>query len=88
MHDPNETLPAAPDTTSRSIPIDDSNTQRPWIDQRQLCAELGISPVTATKWRAKAEGPPFVKAGRLVRYRRVEVEAWLASRSVGVRRCG
>lgn len=53
------------------------------IDERQLCADLGISSVTATKWRAKAEGPPFIKVGRLVRYRRRDVEAWLVSRTVG-----
>jgi predicted DNA-binding transcriptional regulator AlpA len=55
------------------------------IDEKQLCADLGISSVTATKWRAKAEGPPFIKVGRLVRYRRADVEAWLASRTVGRR---
>jgi predicted DNA-binding transcriptional regulator AlpA len=57
----------------------------PLIDERQLCAELGISSVTATKWRAKAAGPPFIKVGRLVRYRRADVEAWLASRTIGRR---
>jgi predicted DNA-binding transcriptional regulator AlpA len=55
----------------------------PFIDEKRLCADLGISSVTATKWRAKAEGPPFVKVGRLVRYRRADVEAWLVSRTVG-----
>jgi len=53
------------------------------IDEKRLCADLGISSVTATKWRARAEGPPFIKVGRLVRYRRSDVEAWLASRTVG-----
>jgi len=53
------------------------------IDEKALCAELGISSVTATKWRAKAAGPPFIKVGRLVRYRRSDVEAWLASHTVG-----
>ena len=55
----------------------------PLIDERQLCVDLGISSVTATKWRANAEGPPFIKVGRLVRYRRADVEAWLASRTGG-----
>ena len=53
------------------------------IDEKQLCADLGISSVTATKWRANASGPPFIKVGRLVRYRRADVEAWLVSRTVG-----
>jgi predicted DNA-binding transcriptional regulator AlpA len=55
----------------------------PFIDEKQLCAHLGISSVTATKWRAHAAGPPFIKVGRLVRYRRTDVEAWLLSRTVG-----
>jgi len=55
----------------------------PFIDEKRLCADLAISPVTATKWRARAEGPPFIKVGRLVRYRRADVEAWLVSRTVG-----
>jgi predicted DNA-binding transcriptional regulator AlpA len=60
-------------------------THSPLIDEKHLCAELGISSVTATKWRAKAAGPPFIKVGRLVRYRRADVEAWLASRTIGRR---
>ena len=57
----------------------------PFIDEKQLCADLGISSVTATKWRANAAGPPFIKVGRLVRYRRTDVEAWLQSRTMGRR---
>ena len=56
-----------------------------FIDEKQLCAELAISSVTATKWRASAAGPPFIKVGRLVRYRRADVEAWLRSRTIGQR---
>jgi predicted DNA-binding transcriptional regulator AlpA len=50
------------------------------MDEKELCSTLGIAAVTATKWRAKGEGPPFVKLGRLVRYRRTEVAEWLADR--------
>ncbi len=55
----------------------------PFIDERQLCAELGISAITAQSWRSNRKGPAFIKVGRLVRYRRTDVEAWLASRTVG-----
>ena len=37
-----------------------------FLDEKQLCAELGISPVTTTKWRRKGEGPPFIRVGRLM----------------------
>ena len=54
-----------------------------FLDEWGLCALLAISSVTATKWRAKAKGPPFIKVGRLVRYRRSDVEAWLRLCTVG-----
>ena len=54
-----------------------------FLDERGLCALLAISSVTATKWRAKAKGPPFIKVGRLVRYRRSDVDAWLRSCTIG-----
>lgn len=62
-----------------------SNDNEPpeYLDEKRLCALLGISSVTATKWRAKAKGPPFIKVGRLVRYRRSDVEAWLRANTVG-----
>lgn len=53
----------------------------PFMDEKMLCAHLNISPVTATKWRAKAYGPPFIKIGRLVRYRSADVETWLETRT-------
>ena len=68
------------DTPMRPMKASDDS---PFIDEKRLCSDLGISSVTATKWRAKAEGPPFIKVGRLVRYRRTDVDAWLASRTVG-----
>ena len=59
------------------------NEPAEYLDEKRLCALLGISSVTATKWRAKAKGPPFIKIGRLVRYRRSAVDAWLRANTVG-----
>ena len=59
------------------------NISNELLDEKRLCAELGISRVTATKWRRRADGPPFVKIGRLVRYRRADLDAWIASRTIG-----
>lgn len=61
----------------------DNQPASEFLDEKGLCALLTISSVTATKWRAKAKGPPFIKVGRLVRYRRSDVEAWLRSCTVG-----
>ncbi len=41
---------------------------------------LDISPRTLEKSRSHGDGPPFYKIGRSVKYRKDEVEAWLASR--------
>lgn len=61
----------------------DNHPTSEFLDEKGLCALLAISSVTATKWRAKAKGPPFIKVGRLVRYRRSDVEAWLRSCTIG-----
>jgi predicted DNA-binding transcriptional regulator AlpA len=57
------------------VTANDNEALSEFMDERGLCALLAISSVTATKWRAKAKGPPFIKVGRLVRYRRSDVEA-------------
>lgn len=61
----------------------DNDVLPEFLDERSLCALLAISSVTATKWRAKAKGPPFIKVGRLVRYRRSDVDAWLRANTIG-----
>jgi excisionase family DNA binding protein len=45
-------------------------------------AYLGCSPATLNTWRSTgAVCVPFVRIGALVRYRRSDLEAWLASRT-------
>jgi excisionase family DNA binding protein len=63
--------------------MQDTGPTPEFFDEKHLCTALGISSVTATKWRAKAKGPPFIKVGRLVRYRRSDVDAWLRSNTIG-----
>ena len=56
--------------------IPDVNPEPLWTD-KELAAFLQIHPSTPKQWRLKREGPPFVKIGGAVRYRRDEVELWL-----------
>lgn len=42
--------------------------------------DLGVS--TLNRWRGTGEGPPFVKIGSRVRYRRADLDAWLKQRIV------
>jgi len=41
---------------------------------------LGLKSATLNKWRCHGEGPPFIKVGRLVRYRLVDLDAFLMNR--------
>ena len=59
-------------------------TQKPetlW-DETQAAAVLKLEPKTLNQWRArkKADQPPYVKVGRLVRYRPSAVAAWITER--------
>ncbi len=38
---------------------------------------LSIAPVTLRIWRTKHCGPAFIKIGRAVRYRRIDLESFL-----------
>ncbi|MEK6712310.1 MAG: helix-turn-helix domain-containing protein [Nitrospinota bacterium] len=46
---------------------------------------LRLSPETLRTWRHLGEGPRFLKMGRVVRYHRVDLKAWLGK--IGVETC-
>lgn len=48
-----------------------------WISRLDLALELGLSVDTLRRWEAQRTGPPCVRAGRKVYYRRAAVEDWL-----------
>lgn len=50
------------------------------LNEKEVAATLGIATGTARNWRSKRIGPPYVKLGkRAVRYRRADVDAFIAS---------
>lgn len=54
------------------------------ITPLQLAERLSISVETLNTWRATNRYPlPYVKAGRLVRYRECDVQQFIESRMVG-----
>jgi excisionase family DNA binding protein len=55
----------------------------PLLTQRQAAALLRLSERTLERLRVAGTGPRFVRAGRSVRYREGDLEAWIASRVVG-----
>jgi excisionase family DNA binding protein len=54
-----------------------------FVSTKQLAAQLGLTEVTLCQWRHRGQGPAFIRMGRTVRYRRTDVESWLAARTVG-----
>jgi excisionase family DNA binding protein len=57
------------------------------IDRQQATADyLNTSPRTLEDWRYRRIGPPFIRVGGQIRYRRSDVDAWLAANTEGVAR--
>ena len=54
----------------------------PLVDENVAAEIIGCSVALMRKWRSLRTGPAYVKVGRLVRYRRADVEAFLDSRRV------
>lgn len=63
-----------------------------WISRLDLALELGVTVETLHRWEKLRFGPPCVRAGRKIYYRRDAVQDWLmqqeapASRRAGARR--
>jgi excisionase family DNA binding protein len=46
-----------------------------------VAAYLGVPRTTVYRWNYRGEGPPYIRVGKHARYRRADVEAWLAGRT-------
>ncbi|MHB8249072.1 MAG: helix-turn-helix domain-containing protein [Acidithiobacillus sp.] len=54
------------------------------IDEKKTAEVLGVKTSTLTNWRTTGRyALPYVKVGRLVRYRIVDLAAWIAKRRTG-----
>lgn len=53
-----------------------------WISRLDLALELGVSVDTLRRWESQREGPPCVRAGRKVFYRRATVQTWLEEQEI------
>ena len=51
------------------------------LSPTELAEALGISVRTIYNWRVRKVGPPGLKVGRHVRYRKADVESWLAAQA-------
>jgi hypothetical protein len=64
------------------MPKDYSAPLPPQISYRtpEAAAYLIIQPATLEQWRWSGKGPPFIKIGRIVRYRISDLDAYLSER--------
>jgi excisionase family DNA binding protein len=47
----------------------------------EVAAFLGVPKATLYAWRYRREGPPAVRVGRHLRYRRRDLDQWLEAHS-------
>ena len=64
------------------------NTPESYITRYELAGELRVKAQTLAAWACRGEGPTYVRVGRAVRYRRADVEVWLAARTVNLAESG
>jgi len=58
-----------------------------WISRADLALQLGVSEDTLRRWDALRSGPPCIRAGRKIYYRRSAVIEWLEDQeAAGLRR--
>ena len=50
------------------------------FNSRQAGAYLGCSESVLRLWRSQRQGPRYFRAGKLVRYRRADLDAWIEAR--------
>lgn len=48
----------------------------------QAASILAVQTKTLSHWRYTGEGPAYTKVGRLVRYRRADLDAWVDAQTV------
>lgn len=47
------------------------------LDQKRVASLLGISTRTLERYRVSGTGPRYVKLGKLVRYLKTDIDAWI-----------
>ena len=54
--------------------------QNTFLNSDQAAEYLGLKRPTLEAWRCRGNGPQFVKLGRLVKYRRADLDAFIEAR--------
>jgi hypothetical protein len=66
----------------RNLSDSTNNTSKPLLDEKQAADLLDLSPGTLSVWRSTGRySLKFIKVGRKVRYRRLDLIEWLNKRT-------
>ena len=63
-----------PETSAERV-----DPEQRYMTAEQVTRELPVAKATLAKWRWNGTGPNYVKLGARVMYRRVDLDAWIAS---------
>jgi excisionase family DNA binding protein len=50
------------------------------FNPKQAAKYVGVTEATLRSWRSRGEGPRYFRAGKLIRYRRSDLDAWIEAR--------
>jgi excisionase family DNA binding protein len=53
-----------------------------YLDTTAAAELMGISRSTLEKWRVAGQHLPFIRAGRLIRYAKADIDTWMTARKV------
>ena len=54
-----------------------------WINREDLAQQHYVTTDTLARWATQGSGPPRIRIGRRVLYRRSSVEKWLSEMEMG-----
>lgn len=54
--------------------------QREYLNTEETAVYLALSKFQLEIWRSQGDGPPYIKLARLVRYKKSDLDAWMAAR--------
>lgn len=57
----------------------------PLLMEVQAAKLLNLSSRTLQNWRITGNGPPYIRVGRAIRYRRHDLTAWLDANTISAR---
>src|SRR5712692_7757666 len=60
-----------------------SNTLGTLLNEHDVARITGLSVASVRRWRLLRQGPKYLKIGSAVRYRLVDISAWIESRPKG-----